>query len=91
MMLESLVVKWSVRKAGKVGYKAGRAFGEECVGVPSVITDSVATYLTNWHLQNHDTWVATQLRATWFCPANKWDAFKEIGHGLGWQTSATVP
>ena len=45
MILESLLVKWSVWKAGKAGYKAGRAFVEERAGVPTVVTDSLETLL----------------------------------------------
>ena len=45
MILESLVVKWSVRKARKTGYKAGRAFVEERGGVPAAVTDSLETLL----------------------------------------------
>ncbi len=45
MILESFVVKWSVRKAGKAEYKAGRAFLEKGAGVPAVITDSLETSL----------------------------------------------
>ena len=45
MILESLVVKWSVRKAGKAGYKAGHAFIEKRAGVPTVVTDSLETLL----------------------------------------------
>ena len=45
MILESLLVKWSVWKAGKAGYKAGGAFVEERAGVPTVVTDSLETLL----------------------------------------------
>ena len=45
LILESLVVKCSVWKAGKAGYKAGRAFAEGRAGVPAVVTDSLEKWL----------------------------------------------
>ena len=45
MILESLVVKWAVWRAGKAGYKAGRPFAGERVGVPAAVTDSLETLL----------------------------------------------
>ena len=38
-------VKWSVRKAGKAGYKAGRGFVEERAGAPAAVTDSLENLL----------------------------------------------
>ena len=45
MLLENLVAKWSIRKAEKRGYKAGRAFLEGRAGVSGYITDSMENIL----------------------------------------------
>ena len=45
MILDNLYMKFAVWRAGKSGYKAGRAFGEERAWVPVVVTDSLETLL----------------------------------------------
>lgn len=64
MILESLVVKRSVRKAGKAEYKAGRAFVEERAGVPATVTDSLETLLDEPAPESH-TLVSARLTGIW--------------------------
>ena len=45
MVLDNLYMKFAVWRAGKAGYKAGRAFAEKRAGAPAAVTDSMKTLL----------------------------------------------
>lgn len=77
MILESLVVKWSVRKAGKAGYKAGRAFVEERAGVPATVTDSLETLLDDLAPVEPHIGLGSVDGNLVIVTINKRDAFKE--------------
>ena len=77
MILESLVVKWSVRKAGKAGYKARRAFAEGRAGVPAVVTDSLETLLDELAPIEPHIGLGSFDGNLVFVTINKRDAFKE--------------
>ncbi len=77
MILESLVVKWSVRKAGQAGYKAGRAFAEERGGVPAAVTDSLETLLDDLAPIEPHIGLASVDGNLVIVTINKRDAFKE--------------
>ena len=77
MILESLVVKWSVWRAGKAGYKAGRAFAEERGGAPAAVTDWQETLLDEPAPIEPRVGLASVDGNLAIVTINKRDAFKE--------------
>ena len=77
MVLDNLYMKFAVWRAGKAGYKAGRAFAENRAGAPAAVTDSLETLLDELApIEPHIGLASVDGNLT-IVTINKRDAFKE--------------
>ena len=77
MVLGNLYMKFAVWRAGKAGYKAGRAFAEKRAGAPATVTDSMETLLDELApIEPHIGLASVDGNLT-IVTINKRDAFKE--------------
>ena len=77
MILDNLYMRSAVWRAGKAGYKAGRAFAEERGGVPAAVTDSPETLLDELAPVEPHIGLASVDGNLVIVTINKRDAFKE--------------
>ena len=77
MVPDNLYMKFAVWRAGKAGYKAGRAFAEKRAGAPAAVTDSMETLLDELAPIEPNIGLASVDGNLTIVTINKRDAFKE--------------